>query len=152
MRRHAKRRERARAARRSHTSPQTARTGSGSEPARVVGLRDHHRDAAVRPWVQKWSLDSPTDVRICRIAGVAQAHTHASFGIFDRSSTATMIVDWAASFRYQGKLHAESAVLGDRIPESPAARRSTFRLAPRYISWLRPGTAASPGRCRMAVG
>jgi hypothetical protein len=41
--------------------------------------------------------------RICRIAGFAHAHTHALLGIFDRGSTATMIVDLTASFRYEGK-------------------------------------------------
>jgi hypothetical protein len=52
-----------------------------------------------------------TRAHACRIAGVTEAHTHALLGIFHRSLMAAMIADSTASFRYQGKPIADSALV-----------------------------------------
>jgi hypothetical protein len=54
------------------------------------------------------------------MAGVAQAHTHAFLGIFDRSSMAAMIADSTASVRYHGKPNAEYALAHAGLAASAA--------------------------------
>jgi hypothetical protein len=69
-------------------------------------------------------LDTAANTRSCRIAGVAEAHTHTVLSIFHRSLMAAMIADSTALFPYQDKPNAESALGDDCMVASPRPSRS----------------------------
>jgi hypothetical protein len=89
---------------RAHRRPVGRCNGSGWPKPRLPAAR---RPANSCRAAQSSATTIP--VRGCRIAGVAEAHTHALPGIFDRSLMAAMIADATVLFRDQGKPIADSA-------------------------------------------